>query len=340
MNAQPQMDFPVVILAIVCLTGIACVMTMVGLALAKKWWALLFLSGMGMLGVFGLIVVSLFLVRTTSSQHIVYDEARAVQHEMLSGDQQSGVIPQEAFDEGSQSSLIIEGKVSSASSATTADATVTKSKENPKKNNETDSTLELESSPSDTSSSKETSESTDVDTVETDTQEEESTEEPISKIIPEGRPDWVDQGYYEKDGVQYVSVSSGPYNRESDCKRFLAEEIDKVVNEMIDESLGTPSASQRFRLDKAHLEDFIVIDTYKEKLQNKIGPMNQWHAHLQFNGQFDVHMAAIWKDVQRTNRLYTVAVIFGSLLISLGVAYGILKTHLATDGKYPGRIQF
>ncbi|PHS18741.1 MAG: hypothetical protein COA78_01785 [Blastopirellula sp.] len=323
MNAQPQMDFAIISLLVVGLIGIVSVLAIVGLVLTKKWWLLLILSGMGVIVVpIVLIFASLFLVKTTRVQ-MEFSESRAVQREMLSRDQQIGVIPREAFDEISHSGVTIEGKVTRDSSAKTADATATGTNESLAEGPGIDST-----------------ELTEVDTSETDTTEEESAEEPISKIIPRGRPSWVDRGYYEENGGQYVSVSSGPYDRESDCKRFLAEEIDKVVNDMIDESIGISFASKKFRLDKQYLEDNIIIDTYKEKLQLEIGPMNQWHAHLQFNDQFDVDMAAFWNDVQRTNRLYAVAAIFGSVLLVLGFAYGILKTHQATDGKYPGRLQF
>ncbi|UUO06560.1 hypothetical protein M4951_24850 [Blastopirellula sp. J2-11] len=160
-----------------------------------------------------------------------------------------------------------------------------------------------------------------------------------SSIIPPGRPAWVDQEPESRDGVDYVSVSTGPYTSSTECYKALKVLTNEAVAEQAALVLGSETNARRVPLDEKFIADNVHLQTYKESLDTSVGPMQQWHSFLQFNEQFRRELESRWKQVQQLSRLTYAGALFAGILTVLGVLYGALSYNSATGGRYRARLQ-
>ncbi|WP_146431939.1 hypothetical protein [Blastopirellula retiformator] len=160
-----------------------------------------------------------------------------------------------------------------------------------------------------------------------------------SRIIPPGRPDWVDQEPTSQDGVDYVSLSTGPYSSSTECYKALQALTEEAVLEQTAQLLGSEARASRIPLDDQLIADHIHLQTYKEQLDTTVGPMQQWHAHLQFNDQFRREIEQRWRQVQQSTRLGYAGGLFAGVLAVLGILYSALSYNAATDRRHQGRLQ-
>ena len=143
-----------------------------------------------------------------------------------------------------------------------------------------------------------------------------------SKIIPPGRPDWVEQAPHWNDGsVYFVSVSSGPYYRGVECQKALDQEIDLAMGEFANDMLNNPQASVLLKKDLALIRQTVVAETYHEELTPSFGIMHQWHSLLKFDPAIQSKIRQLWAMQQRLSRVVYIGVGFLMILGLLSISY-------------------
>jgi hypothetical protein len=143
----------------------------------------------------------------------------------------------------------------------------------------------------------------------------------LRRVIPEGRPEWVEREPYWEGKVQFRSVSSGPFDNPLDCQAALEDQTRRAVDDFIGESLNYLPAKNYVHLDDNFIRDHIHIGSYQEELDISFGEMQQWHAHLQFNDHTQDEIKRQWKVAQRTNRLVYLGAGFAAVLAALSIFY-------------------
>lgn len=165
-------------------------------------------------------------------------------------------------------------------------------------------------------------------------------------------PDWVESEDVLTGDTHFVVVTTGPHEKESDCRRSIDEELIKAVNAYIDEYLGKVygdnfKASTFVNYDIKYIETKLTPeDTYAGKRTYSFGPMHEMYALLEFTPEFreeldgrcdeiDEH----WRQIAAVGRLTGTALAFGFILALLGVVFGYFRLDTATRGYYTGRLQ-
>lgn len=143
----------------------------------------------------------------------------------------------------------------------------------------------------------------------------------LRRVIPEGRPKWVEREPYWEGKVQFRAVSSGPFDNPVHCQVALEEQIRREVDDYIGEHLDYLPAKNYVHLENDFIRDHIQIAEYQEDLDISFGEMQQWHAHLQFNDRTREEIDRQWSLAQRTNRLIYLGSGFAAVLSALSIFY-------------------
>ncbi len=176
---------------------------------------------------------------------------------------------------------------------------------------------------------------------------------PGKPIIPP-RPEWVEAEPVNEGDSRAVVVSSGPQGHLGECQSALDAELERAVNQYIDEYLGQVygdkfQASTLVNFPAKYIRDELVDDgkIYEEKIQFSFGPMYQSHAQVAFTPAFRavldgerVHLDKQWEQIVVAGRLTGAAIIFGLILALLAVVSGYFRLDTATRGFYTARLQF
>lgn len=143
-----------------------------------------------------------------------------------------------------------------------------------------------------------------------------------SSIIPPGRPAWVEQeGSWGPGEIYTVAVSSGPYDRQADCRAALDDHIHQAIGQFANEFLGHSQAEELLAAELASLKEDAVEETYQEELTPSIGIMHQWHALLKFDGTVQQKLRELWETQQRLSRVIYLGGGFVGLLALLTIFY-------------------
>ncbi|MHC2069321.1 hypothetical protein ACYFX5_17750 [Bremerella sp. T1] len=143
-----------------------------------------------------------------------------------------------------------------------------------------------------------------------------------SKIIPPGRPSWVEQTpHWTHDQTYYVAVSSGPYDRGMDCQRALDFEVDKAIDQFAIELTGSEDAPALIGEELESLHHNIVAETYQEELTPSFGIMHQWHSLLKFDPAIQGKIREFWIAQQRISRVVYIGAGFLFLLGLMSTFY-------------------
>ncbi len=143
-----------------------------------------------------------------------------------------------------------------------------------------------------------------------------------SKIIPPGRPSWVEQEpHWGHDQTYYVAVSSGPYDRGMDCRRALDVEINKAIDQFAVELTGSEDAPELIGKELATITQQVSAETYQEELTPSFGVMHQWHSLLEFDPAIQEQIRQFWYAQQRISRVVYVGTGFLFLLGLMSIFY-------------------
>ncbi len=168
------------------------------------------------------------------------------------------------------------------------------------------------------------------------------------EIIIPPRPDWVEADEVQTGDIHTVAVSSGPHETERECRKALDRELQEAVERYIDWRLGPvyderfrPSRFVRYELDEIEERLIPPGKIYHEVIQVSFGPMHQMHAQLAFDPAFrrelDGRRSELqqhWKQWIVQQRLVTISVGFGLLLVLMGVVFAYFRLDTATRGFY------
>lgn len=143
-----------------------------------------------------------------------------------------------------------------------------------------------------------------------------------SKIIPPGRPSWVEQEpHWGHDQTYYVAVSSGPYDRGLDCQRALEMEISKAIDQFAVELTGSDEAPKLIGDELATLKEAVATEAYQEELTPSFGVMQQWHSLLKFDPAIQQQIRQFWYAQQRISRVVYIGAGFLFLLGLMSIFY-------------------
>jgi len=143
-----------------------------------------------------------------------------------------------------------------------------------------------------------------------------------SKIIPPGRPSWVEQEpHWGHDQTYYVSVSSGPYDRGMDCRRALDLEISKAIDQFAVELTGSEDAPTLIADELAAMKEAVAAESYQEELTPSFGVMQQWHSLLKFDPAIQDQIRQFWYAQQRISRVVYIGTGFLFLLGLMSIFY-------------------
>lgn len=153
-------------------------------------------------------------------------------------------------------------------------------------------------------------------------------------------PDWVGSGPGRVGGTYQMTVEAGPYATREECDEKLDAELQQAVDRYVATYLG-PRAVGAVELPMAEIRHEIVQAEWLERPHSQLlkRDMYKLHVLLAFDRTVNERLREKWDDVVVTERLGGVAVLGVLLLSVLGVAYGYLKTDLATGGAYRGRLR-
>lgn len=143
-----------------------------------------------------------------------------------------------------------------------------------------------------------------------------------SKIIPPGRPSWVEQEpHWGHDQTYYVSVSSGPYDRGMDCRHALDVEISKAIDQFAIELTGSEDAPALIGDDLVTIKETVAAESYQEELTPSFGVMQQWHSLLKFDPAIQEQIRQFWYAQQRISRVVYIGAAFLFLLGLMSIFY-------------------
>ncbi|PQO31594.1 hypothetical protein [Blastopirellula marina] len=155
--------------------------------------------------------------------------------------------------------------------------------------------------------------------------EPETPSEPIAEpesIIPPGRPAWVEQApVWEDDGTCLVAVSSGPFERGMDCRKTLENETRIALREFTNDYLDNAYAAEKLGSQLDELSESVVVETYREELNASVGPMQQWHSLLKFDGTLQQKLRELWLAQRQVSRIVYIGAGFLGLLGILSIFY-------------------
>ena len=152
------------------------------------------------------------------------------------------------------------------------------------------------------------------------------------------KPDWLGNPPRLIDDCYQVSVSTTPYATPLDCSPELNQEIERAVDEYAARVLNGQAAGT-IRLPMDYVHSHLVKSQYQEAVTTSVGPMVKLHALLEFDRETRSRIDQQWNDVLMVRRLRHAGGGLAGLLLVLSVAWGYLRTDLATAGAYRGRLR-
>lgn len=161
------------------------------------------------------------------------------------------------------------------------------------------------------------------------------------------KPAWVDAPPGLADDAYQMVVTVGPYKTWQECERALDEKLHEGVNEYIEtyaerEPDLDPRAVARVSLPRDYVRKSIVKELYCEEIVSRtpaIGSMLQLKVLLAFDRQANAEIQEAVRNVIVAERIRWGGVGLAGLLLALLVIYAYLKTDLATQGVYRGRLR-
>lgn len=161
------------------------------------------------------------------------------------------------------------------------------------------------------------------------------------------KPAWADAPAGLVDGAYQMVVTVGPYKTWEECERALDDKLREGVNQYIEtyaegEPDLDPRAVARVSLPMDYVRKSIVKELYCEQIVSRtpaIGSMLQLKVLLAFDRQANVQIQEAMRKVIVAERIRWSGVGLAGVLLTLLVVYAYLKTDLATQGVYRGRLR-
>jgi hypothetical protein len=137
-------------------------------------------------------------------------------------------------------------------------------------------------------------------------------------------------------------VVGGPCKTQVECEKELSNAVKQAADDYINFELNSQFAAKLLNYDGAELKSRLVKpnDVYGETIQVSFGPMEQLHAHVNFNDDFVREIHAKWKDLKTKWRLGQIGVVGAVVLSLLSTAFGFFKANTATRGQRGSSLQF
>lgn len=138
---------------------------------------------------------------------------------------------------------------------------------------------------------------------------------------PSGKPAWLVEGLQTGHGVTQFPVSSELFATVAECQRDLDSRIPQAIADEIQrvtgESLSLPLTPEEVRL--------LGTETYTEEIPISQGVWYKVHRLVKVDRPAWAAIQARWNQAKQQERLETLGVSFGGLLLVIGVVYLILR---------------
>jgi len=171
------------------------------------------------------------------------------------------------------------------------------------------------------------------------------------------RPAWVQEPVNEP---HRRTVSSGWHPNRVESRRALVEQLQKTLNERMNETLAEPKAAERIGVTPADAVDFIerhAPESYEEtktrlgeiqELDREFGPVTLYQSHLLVDfatardfdemakaryAQWQTDQEQLRRHRQVQKRTGAMAVLLGGLLSLIAVLWGFLKLNASAAGR-------
>lgn len=177
------------------------------------------------------------------------------------------------------------------------------------------------------------------------------------------RPAWVDRPAQVMDGSYQMVLTVGPYSTRSECDAVMADKLQEAVakfaakyvanNERDAEwplarqylrrakhlVVGEPDA-EPIRLPLDYLRTKLVKEEFVEPIETSFQvPMVQLYTLVEFDQDVRNRIDQQWTAIRQGHRLLGTGSALATVLLLLSVAYGYLRTDLATQGAYRWRLR-
>jgi hypothetical protein len=154
------------------------------------------------------------------------------------------------------------------------------------------------------------------------------------------KPAWIDSPPKVVGDSYRMTIVVGPFTTRQECDAKLPEELQKALFSYAEMYLGQSAGRNvEIVLPADYLRQHLVKDQWEEVRQYSVGPMTRLHVLLAFDQDVKNRVVEAHRQGIVAWRIRVMGVVLGVVLGLLAVAYGYLKTDLATAGAYRGRLQ-
>ncbi len=160
---------------------------------------------------------------------------------------------------------------------------------------------------------------------------------------PANRPTWIDQAPGLDHAVYRLPVKSGLYSTPEECRHALAVATAQAVAHYGKTYLADADSDMSDvlrRLPAGFGAKVIEQPIYAETVQVSVGPMQQFHALLEFDDDARAQLSEARRQAVIPRRFWWAASCFAAVIASMAVVLAALRLDLASDGKYRGRLRW
>jgi hypothetical protein len=146
----------------------------------------------------------------------------------------------------------------------------------------------------------------------------------------------------ETGGIHTWPVASGVQLSKEACRRALDEQLELAVKRYLERVVvGRDNVAAWLGYDSRYIRTNLLRpeNTYHEIIQTSVGPAQQTHALLEFDGAFRQQTQERWRELRAASRLLQTALVAAVVLGVIAAFFGYFRLDTATRGFYTRRLQ-
>lgn len=152
------------------------------------------------------------------------------------------------------------------------------------------------------------------------------------------RPAWVGAPPSMQGDAYQTTTVVGPFTTRAECDANTLDAVQNAMDHYVEVAIG-PEAVGMVQLPDDYLLHDVVIDRWEEVRKYSVGLMVQLHLRLQFDVHVKRRVDAAYREAIVASRLRAFGGWSAVGMSFLALAFGYLKTDIATGGIYRGRLR-